>query len=87
MEKLENENILETANKITSEDRQEQYGHPKDSMTKAAIIASEICNKTITAQDVAKIQIALKLARQSHKAKTDNLVDLCGYAWVLSKCD
>lgn len=60
------------------------YGPPVTSMKRAAQIATLICGKEITAQDVCKIQIALKLSREAHSHKEDNLVDLVGYASILN---
>ncbi len=78
-------NILEQANKITSKNRQEDYGDPKDSCERIAKIASAILDKKISAKEVVIILIALKLAREQNKHKEDNLVDLAGYAWVLNE--
>jgi len=48
-------------------------------MKKAAIIATELCNKEIAAEDVYKILIALKLSRISHSIEIDSMTDLIGY--------
>ncbi len=39
----------------------------------------------ITADLMIKAMMAVKLARHAHKRKRDNLVDLCGYAELLSR--
>ena len=79
--------ILEEAHKITREDRNKAYDEPVRNHEQIGRIASEILKKTITAKDVAIIQIATKLSRESFKHKRDNLVDLAGYAYVLSKIE
>jgi hypothetical protein len=80
-------NILEEANKITHEDRNKSYDEPVINHDQIARIASAILRKDITTRDVAIIQIATKLSRESFKHKRDNLVDLAGYAYVLSKIE
>lgn len=60
------------------------YGPPKKSMENAAVIASILCGKEITSQDVVKIQMALKLSRESNAHKEDNLIDLVAYVSILN---
>jgi hypothetical protein len=80
--------ILEEAQGIVRkggvENSERRYGTPLESFGKIALVASIICDKEITLQDVAKIQIAQKLVRESYAHKRDNLVDLCGYASILN---
>lgn len=78
-------NILEEANKITSGDRRQSYGNPKESCGHIAKIASAILLKKITPHDIVIILLALKLAREQYKPKRDNRVDIAGYAWVLNE--
>ena len=80
-------NILEEANKVTHGDRQEDYDDPEENFMHIAEIASAILKKKILAQDVVMIMLATKLSRESFKHKRDNLVDLAGYAWVLSRIE
>ena len=81
-----NESILAEAQRITSADRQDDYGHPADDFARTAlmwtgILASKLCaGVNITAMDVPLCMIAIKLARQSHRHRRDNLVDIAGYA-------
>lgn len=75
-------NILEEANKIVnlrSEEKDRQYGDFSLSMTKAAKIASELCNKDITTEDFFKCMIALKLSRLAYNLKEDTLLDAVAY--------
>ena len=79
-------NILEQANRIVnerSEEKKREYGSFSEGMKKTSIIATEICNKEITAHDVFVILIALKLSRQSFNHKEDNMLDAVAYigAW------
>jgi len=80
-------NILEEAAKIVyerSEEKTRQYGPPRESFERAAKISTVITGKTITATDVIKIQMALKLSRETHAHKEDNLLDLVAYTSILN---
>ena len=81
------QNILEEALHITQKDRNTDYDEAVRNHVQIAEIASAILRKDIEARDVAIIQIATKLSRESFKHKRDNLVDLAGYAYVLSKIE
>ncbi len=76
-------NILEEAFQLTGEDRQKKYGPTKEYFENVATIFNAISNDVqLSAEDVVKVMIATKLARQKHYPKRDNLVDLAGYSWV-----
>jgi len=80
-------NILEEANKIInlrSEEKEREYGPFKESMEKAAIVASELCNKKITTEDFYKCMIALKISRMAYNLKEDTLLDAVGYIAALN---
>jgi|DewCreStandDraft_4_1066084.scaffolds.fasta_scaffold125784_2 hypothetical protein len=78
--------ILDTAKRITSGERQEDYGHPSDDFERAAQMWTAILGEKlhpqekVTADDIPLCMIAVKLARQAHRHKRDNLVDIAGYA-------
>ena len=80
------EPILDEAKRITSSDRQDDYGHPREDFAHTAsmwtgILAGKLRRGAeITAMDVPLCMIAIKLARQAHRHKRDNLVDIAGYA-------
>ena len=81
-------NILKKANEIVnerSEEKERQYGNFIECMTKTARIASELSNKSITTNDAYNVLIALKLARQSHCHKEDNLLDAVAYIGSLNE--
>lgn len=76
-------NILLKADEIINsraEEKTRQYGPFDESMTKAAVIATELCNREITRDDMYKCMMALKLSRLAYSAKEDTLLDLVGYA-------
>ena len=79
--------ILSEAYRLTHDDRNKDYDEAVRNHVQIAEIASAILRKDIEARDVAIIQIATKLSRESFKHKRDNLVDLAGYAYVLSKIE
>ena len=81
-----NESVLAEAQRITSVERQDDYGHPAHDFGRTAqmwtgILAERLRDGAeVTAMDVPLCMIAVKLARQSHRHKRDNLVDIAGYA-------
>jgi hypothetical protein len=80
-------NILEEANKIINlraEEKERQYGPFKESMQKAAIVATELCNKKITTEDFYKCMIALKISRMAYNLKEDTLLDAVAYIGALN---
>jgi len=80
--------VLQEAQEIVYERRQEgerQYGPFGESMERTAIVASIVCNKEITAEDVYKILAALKFAREGFAHKRDNLLDAIAYLGGLQK--
>ena len=79
--------ILQKAHDIVflrSEEKLRQYGPFRECNEKVAIITSILTGKNITAEDVYKFQIALKLARESYAHKEDNLLDLVAYTAALN---
>tara|TARA_R100001530_G_C4309127_1_gene152530 strand:- start:730 stop:1035 length:306 start_codon:yes stop_codon:yes gene_type:complete len=80
-------NILNKANEIVnnrSEEKEREYGPFSLCNQRAAKIASVLCKREVTTIDIYYFQIALKLARQSHSHKEDNLLDICAYVGALN---
>lgn len=80
-------NILDKANEIINEraeEKRRQYGPFDKSMEKAAIVASELCNKDITTEDFYKCMIALKISRMAYNLKEDTLLDAVAYIAALN---
>ena len=73
-------NILEEADKLTSQDRREEYGHPKDNFDDIATMWTAILHTTVTRLEVINCMIALKLCRARQGYKRDTYVDIAGYA-------
>lgn len=81
-------NILEKANQIVnlrSEEKERMYGDFIKSMEKTSELASIMSNKNIDVNDCYNVLIALKLARQSHSHKEDNLLDAVAYIGSLNE--
>ena len=79
--------ILTEAQDIVNGSRHTDYGSAIESFSKIASVASLICGKDLTAADCVKVLQAVKLVRQSHKHKRDNLVDLAGYTEILNQIE
>lgn len=80
--------ILKTAEKIISKDRQNSYGNPEDNFKTIArywnIYLSSINNNYVACigpDNVAMMMVLLKIARTATSPKyEDNYIDICGYA-------
>ena len=79
--------ILDEALDITSNNRMEDYGHPKHNFNDIARLwNSYIKNKVmggdseITPKDVSLMMVLFKVAREQGGHKRDNLVDMAGDA-------
>jgi len=85
-QELSTESILDTAKRITATDRQADYGHPSADFERTAAMWTGILSERLApdarvhAMDIPLCMIAVKLARQAHRHKRDNLVDIAGYA-------
>lgn len=83
---VEAETVLDEAARLTSSERQGDYGDPSDDFYRTALMWTAILDgklredAEVEAADVPLCMIAVKLARQSHSHKRDNLVDIAGYA-------
>lgn len=74
--------LLERARQILedrSEEHERQYGDFDESIERTAQIATLLGHKEITPDDVYNVLVALKLARESHAHKEDNILDAIVY--------
>lgn len=60
-----------------------EYGSYTECFHRIAEMWSVVKGVKFTAEDVALMMIAFKVAREVGKHKHDNLVDICGYAELL----
>lgn len=72
--------ILMEAEALVHGDRNESYGHPLDDFKRTAKMWSAILGIEIRPEQVGLCMIAVKLSRECHRPKRDNLVDIAGYA-------
>ena len=75
--------LLDEAYQLVTGDRQQSYDHPARNFDRIARLWSVALDKEITAEDVATCMILVKIARQLHAPKRDNLVDAVGYLLTL----
>ncbi len=76
--------ILEEAKIIINGARREEYGSVTESFGKLAKMWSLILGAPVTQSQVCLCMIGLKMSRELNMHKRDNLVDLAGYAQLLS---
>ena len=74
-----NGNILLQAHGLINADRQKDYGPPAVSFERTATLWSAYLGHTISGKDVAVCMALLKLSREAHHHKADNLIDAAGY--------
>jgi hypothetical protein len=75
--------VTEEARATVREDRIHQYGHPLDFCETVAGHWSVLFGHDVSAEQVALAMLHFKVAREAHRAKRDNRVDIAGYAEVL----
>lgn len=85
-----NENILIEAERLTSQDRNQQYGKPADDFRRTtrainAIFGDKIRQRVLAGEyplmpeDWPIMMVIAKLSRNAHRDKHDNIVDAAGY--------
>lgn len=75
--------ILEEAERLINGDRNRDYGHPYDDWSKVAAMWNAMWGTDLGPHDVGLAMICIKLARETNRAKRDNLTDIAGYAGAL----
>lgn len=81
----EPETVCAEADRLVSGDRRSTYGHPYDNFTDTAALWTVMLREklqpgySVDAVDVALCMTQVKMAREAHHAKRDNVVDACGY--------
>lgn len=71
---------------LVSGDRNDDYGHPLDDFSRAALIWRAILGVDVTAEQVSLCMIGVKIAREVHRHKIDNAADGIGYWLTYAMC-
>jgi hypothetical protein len=75
--------ILTEAHGLVHGDRQASYGHPAVDFARTAALANVLLSHRLDTdlgpEDVAMFLVCVKLSRECHEHKRDNLVDAAGY--------
>ena len=75
--------ILTEAHGLVHGDRQASYGHPAVDFARTAALANVLLahrlDTDLGPEDVAMFLVCVKLSRECHEHKRDNLVDAAGY--------
>lgn len=83
---MEKGKVLDEAKKIINGERNGQYGDPEDSLEAIALSWTSYlqgyANVTLTGKDAALMMVLLKICREQHSEKRDNLVDAAGYLGI-----
>lgn len=74
--------ILKQAFELVNGDRENSYGHPTKNIKRIAELWSTYTGIELDGHDVCNMMILLKISRHKNKFKEDNLVDICGYAYL-----
>ena len=75
--------LLTEAYTLVTGDRQAAYDHPARNFDRIARLWSVALDKEISAEDVAVCMVLVKIAREVHSPKRDNIVDAIGYLLTL----
>ena len=83
--------VIDQAKHIIEGDREQTYGRPGKNLRKIAeqwslyISQQSGISVTLLEEDVCWMMALLKMARQMHRHKEDNLVDAIGYIALIEK--
>jgi len=78
-DKSSDEDPCDEAKRITSGDRNDDYGPPDIDMLRIAKLWSAYLGTLVTQYDVPQMMTLLKVSREKHATKRDNAVDAIGY--------
>jgi hypothetical protein len=78
-------NFFDIVADLVQVDRRRDYDHPLDCCSRIAKTWEAVLGIDITPEQVALCLAGMKIARESHRPKKDNRLDLAGYAWVIDQ--
>lgn len=78
---------LEEAGKIVRGSREDTYGPAERNLSRIAGMWGAYLSVPLTARQVAVMMVLLKASRDAFKPKHDNMVDICGYAYLADMID
>lgn len=81
---MANPSILTEAHELVNGDRAKAYGDVHENFQRWSDLLRPL-GIVLTPYQLALVMVAGKLARQTHKAKRDNLVDACGYLEIADR--
>lgn len=81
------ENCLEEAGRIVRGSREDTYGPAERNLSRIAEMWSAYLSMPLTARQVAVMMVLLKASRDAFKPRHDNMVDICGYAYLADILD
>ena len=76
---MSNGQILLRAHELVNGSRQREYGDPVESFGRVANLWAAYLRRPFTSAEVCLMLALLKIAREAHSHKQDNLIDACGY--------
>lgn len=87
--------ILDEAKRLTGNggDRNDSYDHPYPNFSRIAEVWTTLLDAklkpdtSVTPRDVALLMIGMKIVRDAHKGRRDNLVDIAGYARCIERLE
>ena len=81
--------ILDEAKRLVYGDREKDYAHPSEDAARFSGLMNALyahhLKTPFTPADYGIILILVKLGREVHRHKRDNLVDIAGYAEVIAR--
>jgi hypothetical protein len=83
----QNKTILQEAQDAVYGDRQADYGSVSANFSTIAKLWSVVLGVEVTKEQVGLCMVQVKVARQMHKPKRDNLVDGAGYFATIAKME
>lgn len=78
--------VLREAAALIAGERRAQYGDAREEFRRVALLWSGLLGVPVAAREVGLCLAALKLVREAHRPKRDNLVDACGYLQLTADC-